>query len=376
MRIVVIGGSGLIGSKLVAKLRERGHDPVAASPNSGVNTLTAEGLAEVLKGASVVVDVSNSPSFEDAAVMEFFKTSTGNLLTYEAAAGVGHHVALSIVGSDRLPDSGYMRAKVAQEKLIRESSIPYSIVRATQFFEFVKRIADSATEGNTVRLPPVRFQPLAADDVASAVVKVAIGSPMNGIIEIGGPEQFRFDELIRQCLSARKDPREVIADPHARYFGTELSERSIVPDDGAQLGKMRFEDWLTRSASQIPPTPQPAAAAPNHPATLNENEFRASEVPPGSALLVGDVAVFNVAGSFCATQEKCTHRLGPLSKGKLDGSTVTCPNHGAQFNVCTGEVLRGPAQDPLQTYRVIVAGDIGRVEADAAAVAKTTSQGA
>jgi uncharacterized protein YbjT (DUF2867 family) len=251
MKIVVIGGSGLIGSKVVTILREQGHDPVAASPNSGVNTLTGEGLAEVLVGASVVVDVSNSPSFEDAAVMEFFKTSTGNLLTYEAAAGVGHHVALSIVGSDLLPDSGYMRAKVAQEKLIKESSIPYSIVRATQFFEFVARIADSFTEGSKVRVPPVRFQPMAADDVASAVATVAMGSPLNGMIEIAGPEEFRFDELIRQGLSARNDPREVIADPHARYFGTELSERSLVPGDDAQLGDTRFEDWLRRSAKTI-----------------------------------------------------------------------------------------------------------------------------
>jgi uncharacterized protein YbjT (DUF2867 family) len=251
MKIVVIGGSGLIGSKVVTILREQGHDPVAASPNSGVNTLTGEGLAEVLVGASVVVDVSNSPSFEDAAVMEFFKTSTGNLLTYEAAAGVGHHVALSIVGSDLLPDSGYMRAKVAQEKLIKESSIPYSIVRATQFFEFVARIADSFTEGSKVRVPPVRFQPMAADDVASAVATVAMGSPLNGMIEIAGPEEFRFDELIRQGLSARNDPREVIADPHARYFGTELSERSLVPGDDAQLGDTRFEDWLSRSAKTI-----------------------------------------------------------------------------------------------------------------------------
>ncbi len=256
MKIVVIGGSGLIGSKVVAKLVEHGHQAVAASPVSGVNTLTGEGLAEVLEGASVVVDVSNSPSFADAPVMEFFKTSTGNLLTYEAAAGVGHHVALSIVGCDRLPDSGYLRAKVAQEKLIKESAIPYSIVRATQFFEFVKSIADSATDGNTVRLPPVRFQPIAADDVASAVARAAMGSPLNGIVEVAGPEQFRFDELIRQGLSARKDPREVIADPHARYFGTELSERSLVPGDDAQLGETRFEDWLSRSASQ------PTAVAP------------------------------------------------------------------------------------------------------------------
>jgi uncharacterized protein YbjT (DUF2867 family) len=262
MKIVVIGGSGLIGSKVVTKLGEQGYEAVPASPASGVNILTGEGLAEVLEGASVVVDVSNSPSFEDAAVMEFFKTSTGNLLSYEAAAGVGHHVALSVVGSDRLPDSGYLRAKVAQEKLIKESSIPYSIVRATQFFEFLKGIADSATEGNTVRLPSVRFQPVAADDVASVVSKVAIGPPLNGIVELEGPEQFRFDEFIRRGLSAHKDPREVIADPHARYFGTELSEYSLVPGNDALLGETHFEDWLSQSASQIPPTsPQPTTAA-------------------------------------------------------------------------------------------------------------------
>jgi uncharacterized protein YbjT (DUF2867 family) len=251
MKIVVIGGSGLIGSKVVAKLGEHGHEAVAASPRSGVNTLTGEGLAQVLEGASVVVDVSNSPSFADAPVMEFFKKSTSNLLKFEADASVRHHVALSVVGADRLPDSGYMRAKLVQEKLIKESSIPYSIVRATQFFEFVKSIADSATDGNTVRLPPVRFQPMAAEDVASAVAKVAIGSPVNGILEVAGPEQFRFDELIRISLSAGNDSREVIADQHARYYGTDLSERSLVPGDKAQLGETRFQDWLSRSADQI-----------------------------------------------------------------------------------------------------------------------------
>ncbi len=250
-KIVVIGGTGLIGSKVVTNLREQGYEVVAASPNSGVNTLTGEGLAEVLEGASVVVDVSNSPSFEDAAVMEFFQTSTRNLLNAEAAASVDHHVVLSIVGSDRLLDSGYMRAKVAQEKLIKDSSIPYSIVRATQFFEFVNRIADSFTEGNTVRLPSVGFQPLAADDVARIVTNVAIGSPLNGTVEVAGPERFRFDELIRQGLAASKDPREVIADPNARYFGAELSERSLVPGDGALLAETRFEDWLSGSVSQI-----------------------------------------------------------------------------------------------------------------------------
>ena len=374
MKIVVIGGTGLIGSKLVTKLNALGHDAVAAAPNTGVNTLTGEGLAEVLKGAQVVVDVSNSPSFEDAAVMNFFQTSTTNLLSYEAAAGVGHHVALSIVGTDGLPESGYMRAKVAQEKIIKEGSIPYSIVRATQFFEFVTRIADSFTEGKTARVPPVSFQPMAAGDVASAVCRVAIGSPLNGIVEIAGPEAFRFDELIRQRLTALKDPREVVADPHARYFGAELSERSIVPGEGAELGETRFEDWLSTNQATAAPA-QPATASIN-PAALKENEFRASELPAGSALLVSEAAVFNVDGTFCATEAKCTHRQGPLSKGKLDGSTVTCPLHGSQFNVCTGEVLRGPATEALKIYRVTVEADIGRIEEGDAASAKTISQGA
>lgn len=250
MKTVVIGGTGLIGSKVVTKLRERGYEAVAASPASGVNTLTGEGLVEVLKNASVVVDVSNSPSFEDAAVMEFFQTSTRNLLNAEAAAGVKHHVVLSVVGCDRLPDSGYMRAKFAQENLITEFSIPYSIVRATQFFEFVKRIADSATDGNTVRLPSVDFQPMAADDVAAVVTGVAIGAPLNGIIEVAGPERFRFDELVREDLSAGKDPREVIADSHARYFGAALIDSSLVPTGEALLGELRFKDWLNQSASE------------------------------------------------------------------------------------------------------------------------------
>ena len=248
MKIVVIGGTGLIGSKVVARLREQGHEAVAASPASGVNTLTGDGLAEVLQGALVVVDVSNSPSFEETAVMQFFTTSTGNLLRSEAAAGVRHHVALSVVGTDRLSESPYMRAKIAQETLIKESSIPYSIVRATQFFEFVMRIADEATDGTTVRLPPVLIQPMASDEVARAVGRIAVGAPVNGIVEIAGPEPFRFDELIRQGLRARNDPREVIADPHAKYFGTELAERSLVPGADARLGEIRFEEWLGQAA--------------------------------------------------------------------------------------------------------------------------------
>jgi len=253
MKIVIIGGTGRIGSKVVTLLRERRHQAVPASPESGVNTLTGQGLAEVLAGAAVVVDVSNSPSFEDAAVLKFFETSTTNLLAAEAAVGVSHHVALSIVGIDGAPDSGYFRAKVAQETLIRNSSIPYSIVRATQFFEFFKSIADEATDGNTVRIAPVLFQPIAADDVAKAVSRVAVSAPVNGIVEIAGPQQFRFDEFIRLGLRARQDPRVVAADPQARYFGTELGERTLVPGADARLGDIRFEDWLAQSAVHAAP---------------------------------------------------------------------------------------------------------------------------
>jgi uncharacterized protein YbjT (DUF2867 family) len=262
MKIVVIGGTGLIGSKLVNKLRDQGHEAVAAAPNTGVNTMTGEGLAEALKGASVAVDVSNSPSWDDAAVLEFFETSTRNLLSYEAAAGVRHHVALSVVGTDRLSESGYFRAKIAQEKLIKESSMPYSIVRATQFFEFLKALADISMVGDKVHLPPALFQPMAADDVASAVGRVAIGQPVNGIVEIGGPEQFRVDELVRRRLASLKDPRKVIADPNARYSGANLSEKTLVPGNNARLGETRFETWLTQPAAQIPSAqPQPTGVA-------------------------------------------------------------------------------------------------------------------
>jgi len=250
MKIVVIGGTGLIGSKLVKKLREHGHEAVAASPNTGVNSVTGEGLADALKGASVVVDVTNSPSWEDAAVLKFFETSTRNLLANEGAAGVGHHVALSVVGTERLLESGFFRAKLAQENLIKASSIPYSIVRATQFFEFVNKIADLSAEGNKVRLPPVLFQPMAADDVAGAIGRIATNAPVNGTVEIGGPEQYRLDELARRDLAARKDPREVISDPNARYYGIQVSERTLVPNDDARLGETRFEDWLKQSTKQ------------------------------------------------------------------------------------------------------------------------------
>ena len=249
MKLVVIGGSGLIGSKLVTKLREHGHEAVAASPNTGVNTLTGEGLADTLANAAVVVDVSNSPSFEDAAVLEFFETSTRNLLTAEAEAEVGHHVALSVVGTERLQQSGYFRAKSAQEKLIENSAIPYSIVHATQFFEFVPSMADAAADGGTVRFAPVLFQPIASDEVARAVARISVGSPLNGIVEVAGPEQFRMDEFFRDVLAMRGDPRVVVTDPHASYWGAELGERTLLPGADAVLGETRYGNWPGRTAS-------------------------------------------------------------------------------------------------------------------------------
>lgn len=257
MKVVIIGGTGLIGSRLVARLREQGHEAVPASPASGVDTLTGQGLADAFAGADVVVDVSNSPSFEAAAVLNFFETSTRNMLAAELATGVRHHVVLSVVGTERLAESGYMRAKVAQERIVGESPVPFSIVRVTQFFEFIARIIDGATAGNTVRVAPVLFQPMAADDVAMALAGVAVGSPLNATIEVGGPQQFRFDELLRETLAAGNDPREVVADPQARYFGALLSERSLVPNEGARRAETTLAAW--RSRNPVPP-PQPAGA--------------------------------------------------------------------------------------------------------------------
>jgi uncharacterized protein YbjT (DUF2867 family) len=250
MKIVVIGGSGLIGTKLVNKLRELGHEVVAASPTSGVNTITGEGLAEAIAGAQVVVDVANSPSFEDKAVLEFFETSGRNLLAAEAATGVGHHVALSVVGTDRLLQSGYFRAKMAQEDLIKASKVPYTILRSTQFFEFVSGIAQSATDGQTVRLSPAFVQPVVSDDVAAALADVTLGAPVNGTIELAGPERLRLDELVRRFLSAKQDARQVVADVHARYFGAELNDQSLIPGDNPRIAPTRFEDWLSRSIPQ------------------------------------------------------------------------------------------------------------------------------
>jgi len=260
VKIIVIGGTGLIGSKVVTRLRNSGFEAVAASRTSGVNTLTARGLADVLAKASVVIDLSNPPTFDGAAALEFFETSTRNLLTTEAAAGVQHHVALSVVGTDRLSESGYMRAKFAQEKLIKDDSIPYSIVHATQFFESIQKLAGLATDGAIVRVPPVLVQPIAGDDVASMLCNVSVGAPLNRTIEVAGPEQFRADELARRRLMARQDPREVMSDPRARFFGAEVDERSLLPGADARLAETRFEDWLGRSLERAYATLRPPEA--------------------------------------------------------------------------------------------------------------------
>jgi uncharacterized protein YbjT (DUF2867 family) len=249
MKIVVIGGNGLIGSKVVARLRQSGHEVVAASRASGVNSITGAGLADALRGAQVVVDVADSPSFEDNAVLEFFETSSRNLLQAETTAGVGHHVALSVVGADRNPEGGYLRAKMAQEGLIKASRIPYTIVRSTQFFEFMRGIAQVSAVGQTVQLSPALIQPIAADDAAAVVADVALKAPVNGTIEVAGPERIPLDEAVRRYLIANHDERQVIGDAHARYFGIELNDKSLTPDDNARIGPTRFEDWLSRSVA-------------------------------------------------------------------------------------------------------------------------------
>jgi uncharacterized protein YbjT (DUF2867 family) len=255
MKIVVIGGTGLIGSKVVHKLRQKGHEAIAAAPNTGVDTITGEGLAEALQGADVVVDVANSPSFEDKAAMDFFQTAGRNITAAEVAAGVKHHVALSVVGTDQMQDSGYFRAKLEQERTIKSSPIPYTLIHATQFFEFVRAIAQISTDGDMVRLPPVQFQPIAAEDVASAVADAALGQPVNGTIEIAGPDRFTLDEPIRQALARDGDRRRVIADPAARYFGIKVGDSTLVPGAGAHLGATKFDWWLTH----VPPPPAPVA---------------------------------------------------------------------------------------------------------------------
>ena len=250
MKIVVIGGTGLIGRNVVSRLRQKGHEVMAASPDSGVNTITGEGLAAALAGAQVVVDVANSPSFEDKAVMAFFTTAGRNLLAAETAAGVGHHLALSIVGTDRNPESGYLRAKLAQENLIKASGVPYTILRSTQFFEFINGIIQSGTEGDVIRLSPALFQPIASEEAAAALADLAVGPPLNATVEIAGPKALPLDKFARKFLAANGDSREVVADVHARYFGTELNDRSLTPGDHPRLGSIRFEDWLGRATTQ------------------------------------------------------------------------------------------------------------------------------
>ena len=254
MKIVVIGGTGLIGSKVVKKLRADGHDALAASPGTGVDIITGKGLAEALQGTQVVVDVSNAPDWDDAAVMDFFQTSARNIRAAEVAAGTGHHVALSVVGTDRLQDSGYFRAKLAQEEALKAGPVPYTILRATQFFEFIGAIADSGTRDGTVLLPPVLFQPEAADDVAATLADIAEKPPVNGTIELGGPERLQLDEFVRRFVSAKDDPRQVVTDSHAPYYGIQVDERALIPGDNARIGTTRFADWLSQSAT-------PAAAS-------------------------------------------------------------------------------------------------------------------
>jgi uncharacterized protein YbjT (DUF2867 family)/quercetin dioxygenase-like cupin family protein len=398
MKIVVIGGSGLIGKKLVNNLRQKGHEVVAASPSSGVNTLTGEGLTEALAGAQVVVDVSNSPSFssiprrgalyqwesEDNAALEFFETSGRNLLAAEAAAGVGHHVALSVVGTDRLQESGYFRAKLAQENLIKAATIPYTIVRATQFFEFVSRIAQSGTVGQTVHLSPALIQPIAADDVANALADVTLDAPVQGIIEIAGPERLRLDELVGRFLRTTKDSRAVITDVQARYFGLVLNDQSLVPGDSPRIGPTFFEDWLTRS---IPPQPpiKKAAAAPTPTHTSPQ------KIAPALLLLAGGIllALLALTTAFAHdSDEKSKETLvyehvlpnvaGKSIKGVLveyqpGGSSPAHTHAKSAFiyaTVLSGAIRSQVNDEPVKVYRAgesfsEMPGDHHRVSANA-----------
>jgi uncharacterized protein YbjT (DUF2867 family)/nitrite reductase/ring-hydroxylating ferredoxin subunit len=360
MRIVVIGSAGLIGSRLVATLRRIGHDAGAASPETCFNALTGEGLTAILRDADVVVDLSDASFVEDETLVPRFVTAARTLLEFEAAAGVTHHVALTPVGTERRLEGSYFRAHLAQEQLIRHAQLPYSIVRAAPLFESLQTIADVATHGSAVRVPPMLVQPVASDDVARLLAAVVEAAPLDGAIEIGGPEPFYLDALLERVLGTKNDPRNVIVDAHAHYLGAQLGEASLTNGDEAELGEIRFDDWLRETTGTV----AGANTAPSERASLDEHEFRVSDVPPGSVLLMGDVAVFSVAGGLCATQAMCTHRAGPLSEGAVDDTTVTCPLHGAQFNIWTGAVLRGPATAPLRTCRVIVDGDVGRVLVD------------
>lgn len=360
MRIVIVGVTGHIGPGLVAALRADGQEALAAVPGTCFDALTGEGLGLLLRGADVVIDLADASSINDESGLERFVTSARTLLDHEAVAGVMHHVALTPTGVERALDSSHFRARLAQEQLIRHLTISYSIVRSAPLFEGLETIAALSTHGSTVRIPPILVDPVASDDVVRLLASTAVGRPLDGAIEIGGPEPFYLHALVERYLGATNDTRTVIGDSHARYFGAEVSERSLVSGTEAELGAIRFDQWLLQRTSRSS-APEAATFVP---ASGAERAFRLSDVPPGSVLLMGDVAVFGVAGGLCATQAMCTHRAGPLSEGVVDDTTVTCPLHGAQFNVWTGAVLRGPATQPLTTYRVIVEGDIGRVVSD------------
>ena len=358
MRIVVIAGTGVITSRVLATLRAHDHEVVPAVPQRCFDAATGAGLAPLLRGAAVVVDLSDPPTADREAAVQRFAAATRILLDHEAEADVGHHVGLTPAGAAYLPEGGWFRAGLAQEQLIRHSGVPYSIVRAAPFFEFLGTVADEATRGSVVHVPPVLVQAVAAEDVARLVAAVAGAPPLEGVIEIGGPESYYLDALLERVLGTRNDPRGVTVDPHALYLGARLDLRSLVAGDGAELGAIRFDDWLRTNAGARPGAD---GAVPTDVRPDSAYTFRVSEVPAGSVLLLDDVAVFSVAGGLCATQAMCTHKAGPLSEGSADDSTVTCPLHGARFDIWTGAVLRGPANSPLRTYPVVVEGGMGRV---------------
>lgn len=362
MRIVVIGSTGPVGSGVVTALRAAGHDAFAASLESCAKALTGERPAETLRGVEVVVDAAEPPCFDTAAGDACWTASMRSLLAQELEAGVQHHVVLSAVGAKELVRGDYFRARCLQERLLHSSPLRYSIVRTTLIFEHLRRLAEISAIGAAVHVPPVLVQPVAAEDVVRLIAAVAVDKPLHGMVEIGGPEPLYLDGLVQRFLGASQDPRTVIADPHAHYFGAHPGERSLIAGDEAEIGEVRFDDWLREHAlasSTVDPNDRVSSERP-----LRTYEFRVSDVPPGSVMLLGDVAVFNAGGGFCATQARCTHRSGPLSEGSVDDTTVTCPLHGAQFNIWTGAVLRGPASKPLATYPVTIDGGIGRVGVD------------
>jgi nitrite reductase/ring-hydroxylating ferredoxin subunit/uncharacterized protein YbjT (DUF2867 family) len=360
MRTIVIAGHSVIAPRLVTSLQSGGHNVVAASPDIAFDRETGEGLSTLLHGADVVVDLSDLPIDDTEAAVQRFVGATRTLLDHEVEAGVAHHVALTPLGTSHLLDGGWFRGGLAREQLIRHTSVPASIVRTAPWFELLDTVADVATRGHEVRVPPVLVQPVAADDVVRLLAALADGPPLNGAIEIGGPEPFYLDAVLERLLGARRDARQVVVDAHAQYLGSRLEPRSLVAGDEAELGEISFDGWLRALL------PQRADAAATCGTMGGALEFCVSDIPPGSALRVGEIAVFNVGGVLCATQATCTHKGGPLSEGALEDGTVTCPLHGARFDVWTGAALRGPAQRALETYPVVVEGDVGRVMTDPA----------